>query len=580
MSRTTIRPGGEPDPGLAEPARAVGRAPVRAPVRLPVRVRAIGRAQVPPTLVWPAPVSPVPAPMPAPAPPVGGLRSAVVWSYALTAGRVGITTLVLFVLARMLGPAAFGVVAIGVLVLNLAQVLLQQGMISAIVQRDQLTDDHLDAAFVTLVLAGLATGALMAATGPVWAWLVGEPQLTTVCLALSPLVPVHALMVVPEAVLRRAMRFRAIAVRTLAGAVAGGVAGVALAVAGAGLWALVAQQLVTGLASVVVLWLACPWRPRRRPRIGAIRDLWRFSAHSASAGIGLTLSTRADQFVTGLLFGPVAMGFYRLAVRLPEMLVEVTARSLQQVALPALSRLQEDRAAFARRLGDLQHLAAVAGLPLLGLLAGAAGPLVALLGPEWDGTRLPLQLLCLFAAANVYGVLLGPALQAIGHPGRLAALAWLRGLIGVAVFLAVGLAVASREPADQAAAIALAAVIVQVVLNAVGIQVTRRTVRGAQVRLLAPTGPAVLAALAAAAVPLSLERFGVVPAPALLALLVHGAAGGMAAAAVLWATDRRLRSLVRRRGRPAATAEPAPEPATVGAGPGPGPGRHRRSRKS
>ncbi|MPZ26529.1 MAG: oligosaccharide flippase family protein [Micromonosporaceae bacterium] len=547
--------------GTPGPARAIGR----------MRVRAIGRATVPqPT--WPAPVSPVPVPPP-PAPPSdpppGRLRSAVFWSYALTAGRVGTTTVVLFVLARMLGPAAFGVVAIGVLVLNLAQVLLQQGMISAIVQRDQLTDDHLDAAFVAMLLAGLVAGAAMAASGPLWALLAGEPQLTTVCLALSPLVPVHALMVVPEAVLRRALQFRAIAVRTLAGALAGGAAGIALAVAGAGLWALVAQQLVTGLASVIVLWVVCPWRPSRRPRIRAIRDLWRFSAHSANAGIALTLSTRADQFVTGLLFGPVTMGVYRLAVRLPEMLVEVTARSLQQVALPALSRLQDDRAAFARRLVELQHLAAVAGLPLLGVLAGTAEPLVGLLGPEWAGTELPLQLLCIFAAANVYGVLLGPALQAIGHPGRLAALAWLRGLIGVAMFIAIGIAMLDQGPGTQAAAIALAAVIVQVVLNAVGIQLTRYTVRGTRLRLIGPTIPAVLAAIAAAAAPLGLARIDAVPATPLTALLVQGAAGALAGGAVLWAADRRLRELVRRRGRRPATEPPSADGS---------PPRHRRSR--
>lgn len=199
--------------GTPGPVRAIGR----------MRVRAIGRAAVPPP-TWPAPVSPVPLPVPPPGPPfdppAGRLRSAVFWSYALTAGRVGTTTVVLFVLARMLGPAAFGVVAIGVLVLNLAQVLLQQGMIAAIVQRDQLTDDHLDAAFLATVSAGLLTGAAMAGSAPLWAVLAGEPQLTTVCLALSPLVLVHALMVVPEAVLRRALQFRAIAVRTLAGALA------------------------------------------------------------------------------------------------------------------------------------------------------------------------------------------------------------------------------------------------------------------------------------------------------------------------------------------------------------------------
>jgi PST family polysaccharide transporter len=498
-------------------------------------------------------VAPPPAPAPAPAaspvapPPRGGVRSAVFWSYALTAGRVGTTTVVTFVLARLLGPAEFGVLAMALLILLLAETVLQQSAVTAIVQREQLTEDHLDAAFLAMLLGGIGLGALMAAVGPLWAMATREPQLTTVCLALAPVVLLHALMTVPEAVLRRALRFRALAVRTVAAAVVSGAVGIALALAGAGVWALVAQQIVGSATNLVIVWLVSDWRPRRRPRIGAIRDLWRFSAHSANAGVALLLSRRADQFVIGLTFGSVAMGIYRLAGRLPEMFVEVTVRSLQQVALPALSRLQDDRAAFAARLAGLQHLGAVAGLPLLGVLAGAAEALVAVLGPQWAGTELPLRLLCLYAAVNVYGVLLGPALQATGHPGRLAAIAWLRGVIGVAVFVAVGLAAAGRAPVTQAASIALAAVVVQAVLNAVAVQLTRRTIGAANLRLIGPTLPAMVAALVAVAVPLLLDRLGLVVDPPLLRLVVDGGLAALAGGAALWAVDRRLRRMVRER---------------------------------
>jgi PST family polysaccharide transporter len=276
----------------------------------------------------------------------------------------------------------------------------------------------------------------------------------------------------------------------------------------------------------------------------AIRDLWRFTAHSANAGVALLLSRRADQFVIGIVFGPVAMGIYRLAGRLPEMFLEVTVRSLQQVALPALSRLQHDREAFAARLASLQHLGAVAGLPALGILAGTAQPLVSFLGPQWEGTALPLQLLCLYGAANVYGVLLGPVLQATGHPGRLAAIAWIRGGIGLAVFVAVGAAATGRAAADQAAAVALAAVAVQVVLNAIAIEITRRTVGRRHLRLITPTLPAVAAALLAAGVPLLLDELLLGGAHPLVQLAVEVTAAGLVAGAALLAIDRQLRAMV------------------------------------
>jgi teichuronic acid exporter len=452
------------------------------------------------------------------------------------------------VLAKLLGPSEFGVVAMATVFITVAQTILQQGLVSAIVQRDKLTPEHLDAAFGVMVISGFVVGGAAAALSPVWALVNREPQLTAVCLALSPLVLMQALTIVPEAVLRRELRFKSVAVRTLSASVVSGVVGVVLAVLGAGVWALVAQSLVNAFVGLVVLWTVCPWRPSGSMRLGAIRDLWKFSLHSANAGLGSMLSSKSDIIFTGLFFGPVATGIYRLAARLPDMLVDVTVRSLQQVALPSLSRLQHEREAFVRHLTTLQHLGALTGLPLLGVLVAAAGPLVDFLGPQWSGTEVPLALLCLYGALNAYGVLLGPALQAIGQPAKLAAILWTRGILGVVVFAGVGTLLHDSSAATQATAIALAAIAMQVMMNATSIWVTvSRAIGGSVPRFLAPTLPAVLAGAAAAAVPWALAALGLSVEPPLLALFCYAAIAGVVAGALLWVTDRRLRVLVRKK---------------------------------
>ncbi|MEV0717477.1 lipopolysaccharide biosynthesis protein [Asanoa sp. NPDC050611] len=488
------------------------------------------------------------APPVAPAAKKPGVGSAIGWSYVLTGGRIGATVLVTFVLAKLLGPSEFGVVAMATVFITIAQTILQQGLVSAIVQRDKLTPEHLDAAFGVMVISGFVVGGAAAALSPVWALVNREPQLTVVCLALSPLVLMQALTIVPEAVLRRELQFKSVAVRTLSASVVSGVVGVVLAVLGAGVWALVAQSLVNAFVGLVVLWTVCPWRPSGSMRLGAIRDLWKFSLHSANAGLGSMLSSKSDIIFTGLFFGPVATGIYRLAARLPDMLVDVTVRSLQQVALPSLSRLQNEREAFIRHLTTLQHLGALTGLPLLGVLVAAAGPLIDFLGPQWSGTEVPLALLCLYGALNAYGVLLGPALQAIGQPAKLAAILWTRGILGIVVFAGVGTLLHDSSAATQATAIALAAIGMQVVMNATSIWVTvSRAVGGSIPRFLAPTLPAVLAGGAAAAVPWLLSALQVSIEPPLLAMVCYAAVAGVVAGALLWVTDRRLRLLVRRK---------------------------------
>ncbi|MFB9239225.1 lipopolysaccharide biosynthesis protein [Plantactinospora siamensis] len=473
------------------------------------------------------------------------VRAAIGWSYLLTAGRFGSSVLVTFLLAKLLGPEEFGIVAMGTVLIMIVQTVLQQGLTAAIVQREGLTRDHVDTAFAVLAASGVLLTALTIAVAPLWAVVNREPGLAGVTIALSPMVLLQGLSIVPEALLRRDLQFRSVAIRTLLAAVLSGMLGLGLAIAGAGVWALVGQQVASAFISLVVLWLVCPWRPTGRPRFAALRELWSFSAHSANAGLGAMLSSRVDLIVTGLVFGPVATGIYRLAARLPDVVVDITVRSLQQVALPALSRLQNDRAAFAGHLARLQHLGAVVGLPVLGILAAVAGPLVRFLGPQWSGTELPLRLLCLFGAVNVYGVLLGPALQAIGQPGRLAALTWARGLIGAGVLAALGTLLGRAHPPAQAAGVAAAGVLLQLAINAVSLHVTVRRAAGASLRrFVLPTLPALVAAALAAAVPAGADRLGVGRLDPVLGLLLLGGAATLVAGGVLLVADRPLRRTV------------------------------------
>ena len=162
--------------------------------------------------------------------------AAVRWSILMNVGNQLTNTIAVFVIAGVLGPEAFGTVALAIVFLLFVQLLLEQGLTTAIIQRKDLTDRHLDTAF-WLVLAtatALLVGTLALAGW--WAELNGAPDLADVLRVMSPIVVVEALAVVQRALLQRSLDFKQLALRANTATVFGGVVGVAAALAGAGVW--------------------------------------------------------------------------------------------------------------------------------------------------------------------------------------------------------------------------------------------------------------------------------------------------------------------------------------------------------
>jgi PST family polysaccharide transporter len=477
-------------------------------------------------------------------PPPGKFRTAVLWSYVLTGGGFMVSGVVTFLMAAILRPHDYGVMALAMLWVTFAQMLQHHGPSLAIIQRDDVTDRHFDAAFWTNLGAATAFAILFAAVAPVWAAVNNMPSITMVCWALAPIIVLHALVVVPDAVLRRRMELRALSVRVLIGAVLSGAAGIAAGIAGWGVWALVVQQLSYNVLSVAMLWSTTAWRPRLR-RIGpAVRDLRRFSLLSISEFLANFVATRSDAMLLGAFFGPVAVGLYRFTIRIVEMVGDLAAGGLQQVTLPDLARLNADRAAFAERLGKLLHAGALLAFPILGVLAAAAQPLLAFIGPEWVAGTRALQVLCMVGGVAVIGMILAPAVQAAGRPGVAAAIGWTEAACAAGALAAVGWSYADATPAAQVLAIAFAVVGVRTVFTLLTLFVmVRRILRVRLAPVLRPGLPALVAGVAGATVGTAVYALvgdGMAP---FLALLVISLPALLTSGVVLLLLDAKVASL-------------------------------------
>lgn len=468
--------------------------------------------------------------------------NAVKWSYALDAGRQVSTLLITFMLAGIVGPGAYGTIAMASVFVMFVQTIVGQGMVPAIVQRRNLEPAHLDTAFwmVALTSVVLLLGTVGAAGW--WAGVNRLEALDEVIWALSPLIVLKGLVVVQDARLRRDMRFRELAIRTNVAVLAGGVAGVAGALAGWGVWALVAQQLTSAVLEVAVLWAISGWRPRFRFSRQAARELLGYSASSSLTSLAVFANTRIDALLIGLFFGPVAVGLYRLASRAVDAVVDLTVKALQAVALPELSRLQDEPSRFAERCLGIVRLSSMLSLPVLGALFAASDSVMSVVGEEWSPAGPVLRLLCVVGAVRGLVLFVGPMLQALGRPHQLAALSWLAALLSAATFVVAGWWMQGAAETDQVLGMAFSKAALWLgfflTLNLV---ILCRMCRIPRARLLATLLPGVAATVAGAAAGAMVSLFG---QPGLVVGLLAGVTAAVVTASVLLYLDRQVREEV------------------------------------
>lgn len=322
------------------------------------------------------------------------------------------------VLARLLTPADFGLMALAGIYLTFCSFIIDQGFGTALVQREELEPGHLDAVFWTQLAIGIGIAALTFAAADWVAGLFAEPRLAPVLQALAVFPGLTALTLVQQAQLRRELRFRALAVRHMVSALAGAALGIALAVLSYGVWALVAQMLGGAAIGVVILWRASSWRPRLAFSPKHFRGLFGFGVAVFAHELVWTLTYQIDRLLLGRFAGAASLGLYSVAQRLTAIVGEMLVVGLQGMVVPVFSRVQHDREALLRGLFRGYRLIAFIALPAFAGLALVAAELVPiLLGGQWKEAVPVVQASVLPTLVYAFGFFLSNVLTALGRPG-------------------------------------------------------------------------------------------------------------------------------------------------------------------
>ncbi|MEA4928380.1 MAG: lipopolysaccharide biosynthesis protein [Candidatus Limiplasma sp.] len=298
---------------------------------------------------------------------------------AESTGTQGISFLVGIVLARLLDPTDYAVLTLLTVFISLSRVFVQSGLNTALVQRLQV--DETDLSSVFYLSLGIAAGcyALLYVTAPLIAAFYRQPELTALMRVLALVLLPGALNSVQQAVIARQMSFHTLMWASIAANVLSGAAGIAMAAAGAGAWALIVQQLVNQVAVCIILLFTVPWRPRLLFSWNKVRGLFSFGWKLLVSSLIETLYNNLRTLVIGRVFDKPQLGYYNRGRQFPELVMNNVNGSIQSVMLPVLSGEQERR----DRMKAMTRRAIMASsylvFPMMAGLALVADPLIRLL---------------------------------------------------------------------------------------------------------------------------------------------------------------------------------------------------------
>lgn len=341
----------------------------------------------------------------------------VFWTATSNWGNELTRLLVFVILARLLLPQDFGLVALALVFIGFTQIVADQGLVDAVVQRKNLVPAHLDSAFWMSMAFGVLLAAALAGLAVPLALLLDEPRLAPVLVALSLSIPISSLNLVQRAILTRDMAFRSLAMRTLISIGVGAVFGVSAALLGFGVWSLVAQHLASPIAGVFVLWRVSEWRPRLAFSHAHFRELFGFGVHVVSFRLLNYFTRRSDELFIGAVLGPASLGFYTVGYRMLRLLFQVTSSLIDTVAFPLYSRLQDEPDRLRRAYYKSTSFAALIAFPaFMGAMVMAPQIVTVLFGPKWAQSVPIMQILAALGVIQLLTYLNGTMVKALGKP--------------------------------------------------------------------------------------------------------------------------------------------------------------------
>lgn len=342
----------------------------------------------------------------------------------ITFGMRPFAMLLAIVLARLLTPADFGLLALAMIVFNAANMITDVGMRPTVVQTKDDINKVAYYAFVIVMVASIIftiVSSLLAQ--PLATLMGGSAELVPIIRWMSIYVTIDGLWIIPEALLRRDLRFKELGLSQLPSELVSSIVSIVLALMGLGVWSLVIGTLAGQFLRATLLWAYYrPWiwlRPQKWEK-DIVRGMFKYGLESMSSGIVRYVQTQIDTFVIGRQLGETSVGLYNKAVTLTGRLSDMlTSTIFGNVLFPSYAKIQDDKPRLARAYLKSTKMVFLMIVPMsVGMAITASLLIPVLLGPQW------LPMIPLWQIFSLYGLMrpiasnAAPLFQAVGEPRR------------------------------------------------------------------------------------------------------------------------------------------------------------------
>ncbi len=341
------------------------------------------------------------------------------------------------VLARLLTPEDFGLLAMVTAITNFVRMFKDIGLSTATIQKADINHTQISTLFWINVAIGLTLAVVTVALAPAVSWFYSEPRLTLITLALAIAFIFGGLSVQHQALLQRHMRFSTLAAIQITSTAVSVVIAIAAALYGLRYWALVLMQIAEAVVMMICVWIASSWCPGWPRRDSRVRSMLAFGGNVTGSRFAHYFARNLDRILLGRFHGSFALGIYSKAYSILMLPINQIRTPLNMVALPALSSIQKEQAKFAKYYTKLLSFIAFASMPLTAYLAVCSESIIRLLlGNQWLQAAGIFQVLAITAFIQPVAGTRGALLLSLGQSGRYLKVSIFQSLVLVVCFAA------------------------------------------------------------------------------------------------------------------------------------------------